>query len=83
MLPSLMEKKNAVFSMNKDGTPGPDGFGAFFFQTYWEITKTDVFEVVLEFFQFNWIMPNFNANTVVLIPKDSNADIITHFRPIA
>jgi hypothetical protein len=34
MLPSLMEKKNAVFSMNKDGTPGPDGFGAFFFQNY-------------------------------------------------
>jgi hypothetical protein len=83
MLPSLMEIKNAVFSMNKDGAPGPYGFGAFFFQTYWEITKTDVFEVVLEFFQFNWIMPNFNANTVVLIPKDSNADTVTHFRPIA
>jgi hypothetical protein len=83
MLPSLMEIKNAVFSMNKDGAPGPYGFGAFFFQTYWEIIKTDVFEAVLEFFQFNWIMPNFNANTVVLIPKDSNVDTIAQFRPIA
>ncbi|GAU19900.1 hypothetical protein TSUD_95050 [Trifolium subterraneum] len=83
MLPSAMEIKNAVFSMNKDGAPGPDGFGAFFFQTYWDIIKTDVIEAVLEFFQFNWIMPNFNANTVVLIPKESNADTIAQFRPIA
>jgi len=29
--------KNAIFSMNEDVEPGPDGFGAFFFQTYWKI----------------------------------------------
>ncbi|MCI05544.1 RNA-directed DNA polymerase (Reverse transcriptase), partial [Trifolium medium] len=83
MLPSALEIKNAVFSMNKDGAPGPDGFGAFFFQSYWEIIKTDVIEAVLEFFQYNWIMPNYNANTVVLIPKEPNADTIAQFRPIA
>ncbi|PNX87320.1 ribonuclease H, partial [Trifolium pratense] len=70
--------------MNKDGAPGPDGFGAFFFQTYWDVIKTYVYEAVLEFFQHNWIMPNnYNANTIVLIPKDSNADIIAQFSPIA
>jgi hypothetical protein len=83
MLPSVLEIKNAVFSMNKDSAPGPDGFGAFFFQTYWDIIKNDVCEVVLYFFQYNWLMPNFNSNTVVLIPKDSNADTISQFRPIA
>lgn len=83
LLPSNLEIKNAVFSMNKDGAPGPDGFGAFFFQTFWDIIHVDVCEAVLEFFQHNWIMPNYNSNSVVLIPKDSNADTIAQYRPIA
>ncbi|GAU35044.1 hypothetical protein TSUD_30100 [Trifolium subterraneum] len=29
------------------------------------------------------IMPNFNANTLILIPKTSSADAIEHYRPIA
>ncbi|PNX96059.1 ribonuclease H [Trifolium pratense] len=83
LLPSIVEIKNAVFAMNKNGAPGPDGFGAFFYQTYWDIIKEDVCNAVLEFFTFNWILPNFNSNTVVLIPKVSDADTIGQFRPIA
>jgi len=83
MLPSREEIHNAVFAMNKDSAPGPDGFGAFFFQTYWSIIKEDVCNVVLEFFTNNWIMPSFNSNTVVLIPKVPNADSISQYRPIA
>jgi hypothetical protein len=83
MLPSSDEIKNAVFGMNKDGAPGPDGFGAFFFQTYWEIVHKDVEDVVLQFFNTGWLLPNFNANNVILIPKSSNADSIDQFRPIA
>lgn len=50
MLPSHEEITNAVFSLNKSSAPGPDGFGAIFFQTYWEIIKHDVFRAVLQFF---------------------------------
>jgi hypothetical protein len=34
MNPSPSKIKNAVFDLNKDGAPGLDGFGAFFFQNY-------------------------------------------------
>jgi ribonuclease HI len=83
MLPSPEEIKNAVFDLNKDSAPGPDGFGAFFFQTYWDIVHHDVVNAVLEFFNTGWLLPNFNANTIILIPKSSSADTIDQFRPIA
>jgi hypothetical protein len=50
VLPSHIEIKAVVFSLNKDGAPGPDGFGAFFFQHYWDIVKNDVVNAVLQFF---------------------------------
>jgi len=61
---------------NHDGAPCTDGFGASFFQFYWEIIKTDVYVVVLEFFQTGWLLPNYNANTLIFIPKNQNADSI-------
>ena len=33
---SSLEIKQAVFDMDKDSTPGPDGFGAAFYQSSWE-----------------------------------------------
>jgi hypothetical protein len=83
ILPSKDEIKHAVFDLNKDGAPGPDGFGAHFFQTYWEIIQEDVVNAVLQFFTSGWILPNFNSNTLILIPKSANAESIQHFRPIA
>ncbi|CAJ2645555.1 unnamed protein product [Trifolium pratense] len=82
-LPSMQEVHDAVFSMNKDGAPGPDGFGAIFYQTYWDIIANDVYKAVLQFFSNGWILPNYNSNNVVLIPKSHEADAINHFRPIA
>jgi hypothetical protein len=82
-LPTHEEIKNAVFSLNKDSSPGPDGFGAIFFQTFWNIIKLDVINAVMQFFTSGWIMPNFNANTLVLIPKTDHADNVSDYRPIA
>jgi hypothetical protein len=83
LLPSHLEIKNAVFALNRNSAPGPDGFGALFFQSFWDIIHSDVIKAVIQFFQSGWMLPNFNANTMILIPKVSNADVVNQFRPIA
>jgi hypothetical protein len=83
VLPSHVEIKAAVFALNKDSAPGPDGFGAYFFQTYWDLIKTDVCNAVLEFFTSSWILPGFNSNIIALIPKIPEASSIDQYRPIA
>ncbi|KAK2445365.1 hypothetical protein QL285_016305 [Trifolium repens] len=83
MLPSREEIKAAVFALNKDSAPGPDGFGAYFFQHYWEIVKVDVTNAVLEFFSTGWIVPGYNSNIITLIPKSPDAASIDQYRPIA
>lgn len=81
-IPSDLEIKEAVFNLNKDGALGPDGFRASFVQHYWDIIHHDVIKVVKQFFISYWIMPNYNMNTLILLPKVSNADSIELFRPI-
>ncbi|PNX71458.1 ribonuclease H, partial [Trifolium pratense] len=83
VLPSHDEIKAAVFALNKDSAPGPDGFGASFFQHYWDIVKNDVFSAVLEFFTSSWILPGFNSNIIALLPKTPDASSIDQYRPIA
>jgi hypothetical protein len=82
-LPSFEEVKIAVFNLNTDGAPGPDGFGNYFFQHYWDIVGDDVFHVVSQFFQQNWLPRNYNSNNVILIPKTPDAALMEHYRPIA
>ncbi|WJX12769.1 hypothetical protein P8452_03227 [Trifolium repens] len=83
VLPSHSEIKSVVFALNRDSAPGPDGFGAFFFQHYWEIVKNDVFNAVLQFFTSSWILPGFNSNIIALLPKFPEASSIDQYRPIA
>jgi len=37
----------------------------------------------MEFFKTGWLLPNYNANSLILIPKIYNTDNIDFFRPIA
>jgi len=83
VLPSMEEIHNAIFNMNKEGALGHNEFGAIFFQTFWDIVKNDVKNVVLEFFVNSWMMPNYNDNALILIPKTPNVDTISQYRPIA
>ena len=83
MIPSHDEIHNAIFSLNKNSAPGPDGFGAVFYQSFWQIIKQDVLNAVLQFFTTGWLLPYFNSNSLILIPKTDNADSVSQFRPFA
>ena len=74
VLQNHKEIKNDVFSLNKESAPSLDGFRAFFDQTYWDIVHKEVIDGVLQFFISEWLFPNDNANTLILIPKSNNAD---------
>ena len=83
MLLSTQKIKNAVFDLNKNGALGLDNFEAYFYQTYLGNIIQDVINVDLEFFfvqvrSFLTSMPN----TLILIHKHANADIIEQYGPI-
>jgi len=47
------------------------------------VINSDVIHATTQFFTSGWLLPGFNSNTIVLIPKDNNADTIEQYRPIA
>ncbi|CAI8600028.1 unnamed protein product [Vicia faba] len=80
-LTSLDEISAAVSALNKDSASGPDSFGAVFFQTYWDIVKQDVSNVVLDFFFFNldgscMVISNFKFKIILKIISDMIASIM-------
>lgn len=81
--PNPDEIFNAISNLNINSTPGPDGYGAHFFVHYWHIIKSDVINAITQFLLQGWMLPNFNASNVVLIPKIQGANNLDNFRPIA
>ena len=45
--------------------------------------KTYVTNAVLNFFVDDWLLPNYNDNVIILIPKFQVADCVEQYRPIA
>lgn len=78
-----MEVKKAVFAMNPDKTPGPDGMSAAFYRQHWEAIKTGVFSCVQNFFENNYLDPRLNETHICLIPKIENPLTIKDYRPIS
>lgn len=48
--PSSKKIHNVVMNLKTGSAPGPDGFGAIFYQKYWNIVKSDVIGAVTQFF---------------------------------
>ncbi|KAK9921033.1 hypothetical protein M0R45_029564 [Rubus argutus] len=68
-IPSREEIHATVRAMDSFSAPGPDGFGGCFYTHCWSFIANDVVLVVQSFFQNGYILPHFNSNSLILIPK--------------
>ncbi|CAA7023536.1 unnamed protein product [Microthlaspi erraticum] len=81
--PSALEIKTALFSINPDKAPGPDGFSAGFFQTNWSVMGPQIVKEVQEIFDERTIPSSINSTFVRLIPKVTSPKTVAEYRPIA
>ena len=77
------EISKALFQMDRDKAPGPDGFTIAVFQDCWDVIKEDLVRVFAEFHRSGVINQSTNASFIVLLPKKSMTKKISDFRPIS
>ena len=61
----------AIFQLDRDKAPGPDGFTIAVFQDCWDVIKEDLVRVFAEFHRSEIINQSTNATFIVLLPKKS------------
>ena len=63
------EIKKAILQMEHNKAPGPNGFLAEFYQCFWEIIKTDLMALFMEFHKGNLPLYSLNFGVITLLPK--------------
>jgi hypothetical protein len=63
------EVREAIFQMEHNKAPEPDGFLVEFYQACWEIIKDDLMELFWEFHNGNLPLFSLNFGTIILLPK--------------
>ncbi|KAL2250200.1 UNVERIFIED_CONTAM: hypothetical protein Sindi_2493700, partial [Sesamum indicum] len=82
VMPTMAEVWEAVFSIEPVSVAGPDGFGAIFYHTCWDLVLEDVFSAVSEVFRGIAMPKSFTATTISLIPKTASPASWSEYRPI-
>lgn len=74
-----LDIQDAFFSLLRNKTCGLDGYSVEFFKGAWSVVGPEVVDAVQEFFRSGQLLKQWNATTLVLIPKISNASQMTEF----
>ena len=79
---SQEEVRAAIFQMEHNKAPGPDGFPPEFYQVFWNLIKDDLMALFTDFHQGNLPLNRLNFGTIILLPKKKDAKVIRQYRPI-
>ncbi|KAH7684024.1 RNA-directed DNA polymerase protein [Dioscorea alata] len=77
------EIQRAVFDLNADKAPGPDGFPIFFYQKHWNLLREDIFKLCNDFYGGTINYERINWVHLALIAKTSAPTEASDFRPIS
>jgi hypothetical protein len=66
---SMEEVYNAIFQMEHNKSPGPDGFPAEFYQHFWGIIKYDLMALFESFQRGEFPLYKLNFGVITLLPK--------------
>lgn len=80
---TLEEVRAAVFQLGATKAPVPDGLNGQFYQHNWSVIHEDIFRMVDTFCKSGTLNPVLNKTHIVLIPKVTNPEDITQYRPIS
>ena len=79
---SEKEIRDAVFQMEHNKAPGPDGFPVEFYQFFWETIKADLIQLFVEFHRGELPLHSINFGVITLLPKKEDATKVQQYRPI-
>ena len=77
------EVKAAVWGLNSEGAPGPDGIPLLFYKECWDVVGPEVVSMMEEFHAGKWQMESLNKVYLVVLPKIAGAEHIGDFWPIS
>lgn len=80
---TLGDVLNSFKSMDKNRSPGPDGFTVDFFLATWDIVGTDVTSAILHFFNTLYMPRMIKSAAICLVSKTPNPSEMANFRPIS
>eukprot|EP00253_Pinus_taeda_P030823 PITA_30823 len=80
---TMDEVKRALYAMNSDKSPGPDGFTASLLQNCWGIVGKDLYKMVHKSQACQKLGGSTNSSFLALIPKEKGANTFNRFRPIS
>jgi hypothetical protein len=76
------EIRYAIFDMEHNKAPSPDGIPAEFYQNFWDVIKGDLMQMFHELHMGTLPLFSLNFGVITLIPKAKDANRIQQYRPI-
>jgi len=76
------EVRAAIFQMEHNKAPGPDGFPPEFYQVFWGLIKDDLMALFSDFYQGTLPLNRLNFGNIILLPKKKDARVIQQYMPI-